>query len=273
MDRVADGQVPAELQEDGTSTDDVTRPAPLEPVADRLRAWLGWFGLGRVVVSAVSMVIVCAGAFWLVRSPPPPAEAVLAQATSIPAPLATLAGPGADPGRADDKSSGDAGASAAQSANDGDAVPEGADVMVHVAGAVMHPGVYRLLSGDRVDDAIAAAGGPTAGADVDALNLAATVADGVRVYVPEEGEVVEPLPALLVPSMDATGAPVPVGLVDINRAGVGQLDVLPGVGPATATAIVAERERNGPYLTVDDLERVPGIGPAKLAGLRDLVSV
>ena len=63
----------------------------------------------------------------------------------------------------------------------------------------------------------------------------------------------------------------PSGPVDINRADAGQLDALPGVGPTTAASIVAERERNGPFLTVDDLERVPGIGPAKLAGLRDLV--
>jgi competence protein ComEA len=58
----------------------------------------------------------------------------------------------------------------------------------------------------------------------------------------------------------------------VNRATAGELDVLPGVGPATATAIVTERERNGPFLSVDDLERVPGIGPAKLDALRELVT-
>lgn len=247
MDRVADGQVADEV-----SVDAVTRPAPMEPITDRVRAWVAWFGLARIVVSAVSMVIVCAGAFWLVRSPPPSAEAVLPQASSGVAPSSTLPLPAGQPIDAGEGS--------------GPATLP-ADVMVHVAGAVARPGVYLLVAGARVDDAVGAAGGPTTQADVDALNLAAVVADGVRVYVPEHGEVIE-----LPPSPTGSDvATAPSGPVDINRADAGQLDALPGVGPATAAAIVAERERNGPFLTVDDLERVPGIGPAKLSGLRDLV--
>lgn len=243
MKHVADGQVA-----DGVSADGVTRPEPAEPIIDRVRAWVAWFGFARIVVSAASMVIVCAGAFWLVRSPPPPAEAVLPQATAIAAPLSTLSTlPGVDEVSARTTK------------------PTAVEATVHVAGAVVFPGVYLLPPGARVDDAVAAAGGSTQAADLDALNLAAAVADGVRIYVPEHGEEVD----LLTPA-----APVVTGVagpVDINRADVGQLDALPGVGPATAAAIVAERERNGPFLTVDDLERVPGIGPAKLAGLRDLV--
>ena len=100
------------------------------------------------------------------------------------------------------------------------------------------------------------------------LNLAALVDDGARVYVPVEGEVA--------PQLSPVGSgPVgetPAGPLDINRADAALLDSLPGVGPATAAAIVAERDRNGPFLGVDDLERVPGIGPGKLAGLRDLVT-
>jgi competence protein ComEA len=144
--------------------------------------------------------------------------------------------------------------------------PPAALITVHVAGAVMAPGVYRLAAGVRVHDAIEAAGGPIGDADVDALNLAADVADGSRVYVPTVGEHV-----VLVPDA-AGGSSSPAGPIDVNRASAVELETLPGVGPATATAIVTERERNGPFLTVDDLERVPGIGPAKLAAMRDFVT-
>jgi competence protein ComEA len=132
---------------------------------------------------------------------------------------------------------------------------------------VVTPGVYELGAGSRVRDAVAAAGGPTPLADANALNLAAIVADASRVYVPVVGESVPPVEAL-----PATVDDQPTGPVDVNRATVDELDELPGVGPATAAAIVTERERNGPFASVDDLDRVPGIGPAKLEGLRDLVT-
>lgn len=230
--------------------DVVARPAPSQPVGDRLRAWLGWFGIARLVVSAVSMIVVCVGAFWLVRSPSPPAEAVLPRVSSPQLPLSTLAVPVPTEPRLS-----------------GDVVSR--DVVVHVAGAVVRPGVYELPDGTRVDGAVQAAGGPTVDADLDAVNLAAAAVDGARVYVPVEGEVA---PALLHDDPTANGA-VPSGPIDVNRADAALLETLPGVGPATATAIVTERLRNGPFLGVDDLERVPGIGPAKLAGLRDLVEV
>lgn len=228
--------------------DVVARPAPAQPRVDRVRAWLGWFGVARLVVSAVSMVVVCVGAFWLVRSPSPPAEAVLPRVSSAELPASTLATP------------------AVMAIEPADVAATG-DVLVHVAGAVVRPGVYQLPDGERVDDAVRAAGGPIVDADLDALNLAALVVDGARVYVPTEGE----MPPALFPAGSGANAETPAGPVDINRADVGLLDTLPGVGPATAAAIVAERDRNGPFLGVDDLERVPGIGPAKLAGLRDLV--
>lgn len=231
------------------SEDVVARPAPVQPVADRVRAWLGWFGVARLVVSAVSMVVVCGGAFWLVRSPSPPAEAVLPRVSSAQVPVSTLPPPGV------------------VGIEPTDAAAAG-DVLVHVAGAVVRPGVYRLPDGERVDDAVRAAGGPAVDADLDALNLAAVVADGMRVYVSTEGEAAP----VLSPIESGATAQAPGGPVDINRADADLLDTLPGVGPATAAAIVAERDRNGPFLGVDDLERVPGIGPAKLAGLRDLVT-
>lgn len=215
----------------------LSRPSPS---ADRLRAWIAWFGAGRVVAAGLATVIVCAGAYWLVRAPMPPVE------TSLPvASTGIVAGTGA-------RSS---------------VLPTTAErVLVHVAGAVVEPGVYDLASGARVRDAVVAAGGPTADANWNALNLAAVISDASRVYVPVVGEDVPP------DVLGASGAAVGSGPVDVNRATVDELDGLPGVGPATAAAIVTERERNGPFVHVDDLDRVPGIGPAKLEALRDLVT-
>lgn len=137
-------------------------------------------------------------------------------------------------------------------------------LLVHAAGAVQRPGVYELPSGSRVTDLIDAAGGPTADADVDQLNLAAPVVDGERVYVPRVGEVV---------TTAVAGADASSGPLDLNTATLEQLDELPGVGPATAQAIIDERDRRGGFTSVDDLLDVRGIGPAKLEGLRDLVRV
>lgn len=148
-----------------------------------------------------------------------------------------------------------------------------AEVTVHVAGAVAHPGVYVVGGDARVGDTVAAAGGPAEGADLDRLNLAAPVADGSRIYVPLHGET--DLPGVLGPDIGASTAPgtTAEGLVDINRADAATLESLPGVGPSTATAIVDHREANGPFRTVDDLLGVRGIGEAKLAALRDQVTV
>lgn len=136
-------------------------------------------------------------------------------------------------------------------------------VLVHAAGAVRQPGVYELDGGARVTDLIDAAGGPTADADLDQLNLAAPVVDGERVYVPRVGEIV--------PGGTTVGAPA--GPLNLNTATLDQLDELPGVGPATAQAIIDERDRRGGFTAVDELLDVRGIGPAKLEQLRDLVTV
>lgn len=228
------------------------RPAPPRPIGEAVGAWLAWFGIARLVLAAVSVVVLAAGSWWLVRSEPPPVEARLPVASATP-PSSTLAPPATMPEGASPE-------------------PEAAatTLVIHVAGFVVAPGVYTLPPGARVDDAIRLAGGPTAGADLDGLNLAAPVADGQRVYVPETGEV-DPA---AVPSVVATAPPdAPAGPLDLNLATAGQLETLPGVGPATAAAIVDDRDRNGPFASVDELDRVPGIGPAKLDALRDLVTV
>mgnify|MGYP003339447545 FL=1 len=142
-------------------------------------------------------------------------------------------------------------------------------VVVYVIGAVDEAGVYSLPVHARVVDAVDAAGGLSADAQVDAVNLAAVVADGQRVYVPRLGEAT---PSGGAAGM-AGGAGVDDGPIDLNSATEEQLDALPGVGPATAAAIVAYRDEHGPFGSVDDVGKVHGIGPAKLDAIRDLVTV
>lgn len=137
-------------------------------------------------------------------------------------------------------------------------------LVVDVVGAVRRPGLYRLPSGSRIDDAVAAAGGPTPKAQLAAVNLAAPVADGEQIVVPTRGPAGGATPA------PATGAS-PSAPLDLNTATAEQLDALPGIGPVTAQKILAYRQAHGPFHTVDELEGVPGIGPAKLAQLEGLV--
>lgn len=138
-------------------------------------------------------------------------------------------------------------------------------VVVHVAGAVRRPGVYELASGARVRDAIAAAGGAVPAGQPDRLNLAAPVIDGSQIRVPVEGEAVAP------PAGSPAGPAS--GPIDLNRATQAELESLPGIGPATAAAIVAYRDEAGGFAQVADLLAVRGIGEAKLAAIEDLVVV
>jgi len=146
------------------------------------------------------------------------------------------------------------------------ATSRGAEVVVHVAGAVAAPGVYRLSDGARTIDAISAAGGARADADVARINLAARLTDGVRVYVPAVGEAATPL-------VEGSADGDTPGPINLNAATADQLDALPGVGPATAAAIVAYRRDHGPFSAVEQLLEVRGIGPSKFEQLRSLVVV
>lgn len=145
--------------------------------------------------------------------------------------------------------------------------PGGTDgtVFVHVAGAVVAPGVYRFLEGARVDDAVRAAGGITAEADLDGINLAARLSDGDKITIPVRGA----------PGSGgaATSGSDGSGKVNLNTATAAELETLPGIGPALAQRIVAHREQRGPFRTVKDLLKVSGIGPKKFEGLEDLVTV
>jgi competence protein ComEA len=145
-------------------------------------------------------------------------------------------------------------------------------VTVHVVGAVARPGVYALATGARCADAVAAAGGLLGPADQSAVNLARVVTDGEQIVVPVVGEA--PANAAAGGGAAAGGsAKASGGKVDLNTATVADLDTLPGVGPATAAKIIADREENGPFRTPEDLMRVPGIGAKRFESLKDLVSV
>ena len=234
----------------------VTRPLMDVSLADRVRDWVNWFGLARLVTSAVAVVVVCIGGWWLIRTPPPPPESALPVAAADVA-LGSVTLPPPSTMQPSDSESIDTPSSV---------------VVVHVAGAVLLPGIFELPANSRVADAIDRAGGPSAEAEPAALNLAALLVDGTRIYVPTVGEEV---PSEISVSGATSGAAAdvgPVGPIDVNRANAVELQTLPGVGPATAEAIVAERDRNGPFVSFADLERVPGIGPAKLAAMEGLVT-
>jgi competence protein ComEA len=151
----------------------------------------------------------------------------------------------------------------------------GGYVVIQVAGEVRRPGVYRLRAGRRVDDAVRLAGGPTGRAELAGVNLAAKAEDGRQVIVPARGA----SPAAVAGSGGgvaagaaaagaAGGAPV-----NLNTATPEQLDQLDGVGPATAQKIIAYRQEHGGFRSVAELDRVPGIGPARMAALREKVTV
>jgi competence protein ComEA len=140
----------------------------------------------------------------------------------------------------------------------------GRSVVVHVAGAVRRPGVYRMRPTARVDDAVGRAGGATRRADLSQVNLAAKVEDGRQVLVPKKARA------------GAAGAPAetaPDVPLNLNTATLEQLDELDGIGPATAQSILDYREENGGFGSVEELGEVPGIGEVRLASLREQVRV
>ena len=145
--------------------------------------------------------------------------------------------------------------------------PETVELYVHVAGAVSAPGLYVLPTGARVVDAIAAAGGFADDADPAAVNLARAVDDGEQLHVPRAGETIAPVAGSSAPGSRQDGA-----LVDLTTADAAQLETLPRIGPAMAERIIAWRDDNGGFTTVEDLLAVPGIGDKMLESLRDLVT-
>lgn len=199
---------------------------------------------GRIVAGGALVVVAGLAALWLTRPPAMPPE------VSLPFASTTVSLAPASP------------------ASSGPEV-----LVVHVAGAVLDPGVHELPAGSRVVDAIEAAGGLAPVADGSRINLAAPVADGERVYVPAVGEAAPPPVAGGAGAGGPGGAGASAGPVDLNEADEAALDELPGIGPATAAAIIEHRRQIGRFSSVDQLLDVRGIGEAKLEQLRPLVTV
>jgi competence protein ComEA len=217
----------------------------------RLIEGIQWFGLRRVITSAVAVVLVAVGAWWVVRVPPVPVESGIAfTGTSLVRDQSSLSG-----------------AAPVLSLN----------IVVHVAGEVNKPGVYTLPNSARMIDAVTAAGGATARADLEVINLATPLIDSSQIYVPAKGISARPTFVRPQPGLNgvasAPNSPNASGVVNINRASVAELDALPGVGPSTAQAIVDYRSANGPFGSIEDLLNVKGIGPAKFEAMRKLVGV
>ncbi len=188
--------------------------------------------------AAGAVLLVALAAFYIARSRAPDAAA---------APVATIALSGQD---------GSGG---------------GGRVVVDVAGAVRHPGVYRLAGGSRVEDALHRAGGATRRADLTQINRAAKLEDGRQVLVPVRAS------AATTSGSAAPAAAAPVATpsvpINLNTATLEQLDQLDGVGPATAQKILDFRTAHGGFGSVDELDQIPGIGEKRLAALRDHLRV
>ena len=216
----------------------------------RLLERIRWFGVRRVVTSALAAFVLAVGAWWVVRVPPAPVESGISfTGTSL---------------VRDQSSSSDAAALAL-------------NIVVHVAGEVNKPGVYTLPNSARMIDAVTAAGGATARADLEVINLATPLIDSSQIYVPAKGVAARPTFVRPQPGVNgvasATNSPSASGVDNINRASVTELDALPGVGQSTAQAIVDYRSANGPFGSPEDLLNVKGIGPAKFEAMRKLVGV
>lgn len=246
----------------------------LKRLEEKCSHFLKWYGPARAFATAGSVAVVCVGAWWLLRAPAPPLE------NSIP--LVSIAS-------ASDSSSSSVVGAIPSTTLVGVGLVGVREVVVHVAGAVNTPGVYRLKPTARVIDAVNAAGGVTASADTAAVNLALPLLDAEQVYIPTRSSkkphttvaVQRKLPTTpSAPSstvaaaiVGATESSVKSALVNINTATALELEVLPSVGPSTAKAIVSFRTKNGPFGKAEDLLKVPGIGDGKLAAMKPFVAL
>lgn len=246
-----------------------SRPQPesafVPTLSDRLRDIVADPRAAVVVLVAVA---VAAGVFWYrtgggsARDPGPgDAPAVAGEVSSSTTDAAAPTGVGAEPG----------------DAGPGSDEPPTGEIVVHVAGAVATPGVVRVPAGSRVADAVDAAGGAVADADLDRLNLASVLEDGQRILVARRGDPPEVGDAAGLTdgtgsSRDsddgASGAPI-----DLNAATPEELESLPGIGPVLAEAIIDERESRGGFRSVNELRDVRGIGEKRFEDLKDRVAV
>jgi competence protein ComEA len=226
---------------------------PLERFVDRVRELRGD---PRVGIAALLVVAIAAGFIWYRLGASDSGDA----STTRRAPTTSAPTSGSA-----------AGSSTANGSSSGAKKVE--RVTVHVAGAVAKPGVYDLDAAARVIDAIEAAGGGTPDADLNRLNLAAKIADGQRVLVQRVGEAAPGGSASAGGSGSAGGSADPSALVSLNSATQAELEVLPGIGPTLAEAIITERERRGGFRSVNELRDVRGIGEKRFADLKDKVTI
>ena len=186
----------------------------------------------------VAVLAAAVGGWWALRPPPPPVEDSLPRVVDLAAAVTPTSS-------------------------------TSPVLVVHVGGGVERPGVHEVMPGARVVDAVQAAGGLRSDADHRRFNLARPVSDGERVWIPVEGEALPPaLGPVEVGGEDTASMAAPLSL---STASAALLETLPGVGPSLAAAIIEHRNRAGPFRRVDDLLEVRGIGPTKLAAIRDLV--
>lgn len=230
------------------------------------RDWLGALRAdpgrsGVIALLGVGVIAVLVTVFTVLRDSPPPVSSA-----NLPAVQMVSGSPSTQAG-----------------ATPGAPAPPDGPVVVSVVGLVNTPGLVTLTAGDRIADALEAAGGAVDGADLVGLNLARRVVDGEQIIVglaapagspsPMGSSVSSSTPPDRASPASPSAAVAPGAPVDLNTATPEDLDALPGVGPVTAAAIIAWREANGKFTSIDQLGEVDGIGPARLDKLRDLVDV
>jgi competence protein ComEA len=239
-------------------------------LAARLRALPFRVDPGRRSALAVGLAVLVAALVtggWVLLDRPRPVP-VAAQASSLPA-SATPVGTRAP-------SVPLASIGSASAAPPAQVAGSGAPVVVDVAGKVRHPGLYRLASGSRIDDAVRSAGGALHGVDLSGLNLAAKVVDGQQILVGAPPGVAPPVGTASASGSGAVagaGSTVAGAPVDLNSASLEQLQTLPGVGPVLGQHILDWRTAHGSFTSVQQLDDVPGIGTVKFAALQPLVTV
>jgi competence protein ComEA len=157
--------------------------------------------------------------------------------------------------------------------------PTRSPLVVHVIGAVVKPGVYLMSEGTRVQDAVNAAGGLSAEADSNSINLAARLEDGQQVNIPgqdaspnESAALATSAPFKVVETLTPTAVPSK-SLININAATVEQLDALPSIGPVTAQSIITYRQQHGSFQRIEDIMDVPGIGQTTFDKIQKLITV
>jgi competence protein ComEA len=150
--------------------------------------------------------------------------------------------------------------------------PTSAPIIIHIVGAVKNPGVYSLPQESRTLDAIVAAGGYLPAADQGALNLAGYLEDGDRISVPETITVTESRISFANPQVELLAQPVE-GLININLAAQTELESLPGIGEVRSSQIIAYREEHGFFTSIDQIQKVPGIGPKIFENIQAYITV